>query len=577
MRTEVSRPFGLAVSDLVQTERLRIVLTAVLLMATALLFGPAAGMLVVGGQAFAAAFFAVVLLPLIFWRVPGSPVILLVLAATNIERLGDDHLDAITANIPLFRSLRDSYGIPGAIVAPIECFIILALLIWIAKAISDRRLTFKPSPLGIGVVFLLTMALFGEFYGLARGAIFNISLWELRPFLYLAAAYLLASQLISTSAMLDAILWGIVIGTGLKGIVGTERVITLANVVPHPDAILEHDESFFFSIFILLTVAMWVLRKRGKLRMVATLLLPFVLTADLGNHRRAAWVILPAVAIAFWAVMYQRTPQRRRTLGIVGGAVLVLGSAYVAAFNNSDSLVGEPASAIWSQFSPNTRDYNSNQYRILENQNLALDIRESFLTGTGFGVPINHPVPIFDASSLDPLINFIPHNTILYVWLRLGTLGAIAFWFVVGAAMVSACRLARHPDRDLCLFGTVTLVSTIAWVLQGRLDKGIPSFRIVIMVGCLLGALEAARRLGQIRLVERLAGVGAERGAVPTEARQGDQAGAPQRPALLLPPAIRKRAAVYGRGPNGRTNAAVRRVRDPGGGPPPALRVPRTR
>ena len=268
-------------------------------------------------------------------------------------------------------------------------------------------------------------------------------------------------------------------------------------------------------------------------------------------------------------------------LGIVGGVVLLVGSAYVAAFKTSNSIVGEPASAIWSQFSPNTRDYNSNQYRILENYNLAIDIRGSFLTGTGFGVPISHPVPIFDASSLDPLINFIPHNTILYVWLRLGTMGAIAFWFVVGAAIVSACRLARHPDRDLCLFGMVTMASVIAWVIQGRLDKGIASFRIVIMVGCLLGALEGARRLGQTRLAERLAGVVAGEPAVPIEASDGDLAGARQRPAaLLLPPSMRKRAALYGRGPNVRTHVAARIVREPGGGSsrsPAALRGPRPR
>ena len=527
----------MAVSELVKAERLKIVLTATLLLTAALVFGQAAGMLVLGGLGFATVWFAVVLVPLLFWRVPASPVILLVIAATNIERLGDNRPDAITAKIPVFRSLQESYEISGAIVTPIEILIVLALLVWVAKAISDRRLTFKLSPLAITVAAFFMIVLSEEFFGLARGAIFNISLWELRPFLYLGAAFLLASQLVSTTATLDAILWGIVIGTGLKGIFGTERVITLANVVPPPEAILEHDESFFFSLFIALTICLWVLGRRGKLRLIATLLLPFVVTADLGNHRRAAWAILPAILIALWLIVYQRMPERRKQVGIVGGVVLLLASGYVAVFSHSDSLLGEPASAILSEFTPNTRDFRSNQYRILENQNLALDIRDSFLTGTGFGVPITHPIQVFDATGLDPLINFIPHNTILYVWLRTGTVGAVSFWLMVGAAIVSACRLARHRDRDLGLFGMVVLTGIIAWLIQGRLDKGITSFRIIIVVGCLMGALEAARRLGQARLAERqYADETAENTIHKAEASKGEVPGTVQLSAPYLAP-----------------------------------------
>src|SRR5262249_1111347 len=147
-------------------------------------------------------------------------------------------------------------------------------------------------------------------------------------------------------------------------------------------AILEHEESFFFSIFILLTVAMWVLGRRGKLCLVATLLLPFVVVADLGNDRRTAWVILPSIFIVLWVIAYQRMPARRKVLSIVGAIMIVVSSGYVAAFRNSTALPAQPAKAVWSQISPDTRDSSSDLYRVLENQNLALDIRESFITGT---------------------------------------------------------------------------------------------------------------------------------------------------------------------------------------------------
>jgi O-antigen ligase len=157
-------------------------------------------------------------------------------------------------------------------------------------------------------------------------------------------------------------------------------------------------------------------------------------------------------------------------------------------------MFARPAHAIWSNFRPDPRDASSNLYRQLENLNLGLDIRSSPVVGEGFGVPIPHPVYLFDASDIDPLINFVPHNNILYVWLRMGVFGVVAFWFTVGAAVVAACRLARHEDRRLALFGTLALGAVVAWLFQGWLDKGIVSFRIEILVGSLLGAVTVVLR-----------------------------------------------------------------------------------
>jgi O-antigen ligase len=285
-----------------------------------------------------------------------------------------------------------------------------------------------------------------------------------------------------------------VLGTGLKGLLGTERTITMANVYPRPTSLLEHDESVFFSCYILLTVALWVFGQRGSLRRVATALLPLVVVADLGNNRRAAWVMLPAMLLALAVVAFQRMPDRRRLIVWVVAVLLVIGSAYVLAFRYSNALFAQPAHAIWSNFRPDPRDASSNLYRQLENLDLGLDIRSSPVLGQGFGVPIPHPVPLLDATEVDPLINFIPHNNILYVWVRMGLPGAVAFWFVVGAGAVAACQLARHPDRRLVMFGMLVLAALIAWVYQGWLDKGIVSFRITILVGVLLGALQAVRR-----------------------------------------------------------------------------------
>jgi hypothetical protein len=464
------------------------------LLGTAAIIGPVVGTLVAMGYWEYALFTAALLVPVVMLRSRASTVIMLVVASTAFMRFPDPGADAITSRIPIFRSFTETFGVSGAVLLPIEVLFALALVLWIGDVVARRRLALRATHLGVAVWLFLGAAFYAEFLGLARGGVFNISLWELRPFVYLALSYLLAAQLLSSRPALQAVLWGIVVGTGSMAILGTERTINTLGAFPRPDALLEHDEAFFFGLFLLVTATLWVHGQRGWLRRVATALLPFVIVADFGNNRRAAWLIIPAMLAAMVAVAYVRMPLRRRTILIITASVCLVGAGYVLALHNSTGLVAEPAHGIWSQIRPDPRDYASNLYRQIENVNVGLDIKSAPL-GEGFGVPLQHPIPVFNATGLDPLINFIPHNTILYVWLRMGMLGALAFWFLVGAAIVAACRLARLKDPWYGLYGTVVLCAVIGWLADGWLDKGIVSFRIEILVGCLLGGLQAAKKL----------------------------------------------------------------------------------
>ena len=62
---------------------------------------------------------------------------------------------------------------------------------------------------------------------------------------------------------------------------------------------------------------------------------------------------------------------------------------FPAYWNNTGALAG-PARAVKSAVSPNARDESSDVYRIQENQNLRLNIREGGVLGKGFGLPIDY-------------------------------------------------------------------------------------------------------------------------------------------------------------------------------------------
>jgi hypothetical protein len=498
----VHAPQASGVGDLEAGRRLLLTILGVAAIGLATAAGMAIGNLKVSGElAVVAAVFALAL-PLLCWRFPAASVILLALAAVLVEQFQLSGLPkTLTEQIPFFRSLSTGAGLSGLYVNPLELVIALIAVIWAVKAAAERRLSLPRSYLAAGVASLVLVVAAQEAHGIASGGDFKASLWELRPWLYIGLLYLLASQLHSRRQTIVALLWVIVIGTGLKGVEGCIVYFQVRNYYPRPSNILEHEESFFFGLYILLTLCLWLFGIRGRLRWVAAALLPFVVLADLANHRRTAWMIVGfGMAVIMLAAWYRFPASKRWKVQAIALFAVAVGATYLPLFWNGSGTIAQPARAVRSAIDPNRRDAASDLYRIIEDYNLGTGIKNSTPLGVGFGRVIVQYEPNADISRLDPLIFYEPHNGLLYVWLRLGLIGAVAFWWLIGAAVLSGARLARGPDSQLAMFGILVIVALGAYVVQGWLDQGIVSLRIGLLMGCLLGSLEAAHRLSSARL-----------------------------------------------------------------------------
>jgi O-antigen ligase len=463
------------------------------------------GVLIPQAKAVVLAAIVWMLLAMAFWRSPRIAVLVLAAGALLIEQSPTYLADRLTEQVQIlqiFSSLNTMAGaiglraLEGIYVTPAEILLVTALLAWLVKGVATRALHRSRSPLGTGLAILSVLLVAVMAHGLAVGGDLRIATDEIRPFLYVAILYFLASRTMARRSHVWALLWIDILATGFKGVQGTYRYYVLRDTYPPPEAILGHEEAFFFSLFILLTAGLWLFGIRGRLRRVASALLPFVFIADLANQRRTAWTITAAGLVLLVICAWVSCPERRRRILGFAVAVTVVSGIYLPAFWNSTGMAAEPARAIRSAFAPDARDDSSDLYRDVESLDLGIDIRQSTPLGYGFGRPIPHPVPLpFDAHSIDPLIDYIPHNGILYLWFRAGVAGALSFWFVIGAATVLACRLVRGADRHLALVGAFALWTLMAYVIAGWLDAGVTNYRTGVFVGCVLGTAEVARRL----------------------------------------------------------------------------------
>jgi hypothetical protein len=435
--------------------------------------------------------FVVVLVPLALWKWPQAGVLALLAGTATIEQFRytvGPRAGVFTDKIPLFQSLSKGSG-----VTPAEMLLVLMALIWLMKGAVERSWGAPRSPLARSIVLLLGLVVVGFVVGVAHGGKVKVAGWEVRPWFYLGLAYLFTASLLRTRNVLRTILWTLVLGSGFKAIQGVVMFLSIRHMPGRPENILAHEESFFFGVFIILTLGLWLFQVRGRLRVVATCLLPFVLVADMANARRNAWAIIGTTLIAFGIAAYSALPERRRGLRRIAAVGMVVSAVYFPLFWNKSGTLAQAARAVHSQIAPDARDKQSNQYRTAENANLALNIRQSL--GRVFGLPIHYAIAIVDISNVDAAIAFLPHNGILWVWMRMGILGEVLFWAMVAAAIIRSCQLVKTGDRELALFGTVAVCAVVAYVVQGYNDLGLFWFRIAICLGVLLGGVEVALRL----------------------------------------------------------------------------------
>ena len=482
-------------------ERKRILILSALTVVLSLGGGLLSGVIADGRSATGIVMVVAAVLPVVWWSAPQVGVFFLVASATVVEQfqysIFNTNLDAFTDRIPIFASLQGGEGFSGLPMSPIDIAIIVLLLVWLTRSANEQRLGVPRTQVALFLGGMLALALVALVRGLGLGGNdTRAALWEMRPWLYLAFSFLFASRFITDRRALRAVLWLFVIGSGFKALQGVYIFAHTANLNPRPEAILAHEESFFFGIFVFLTLGLWVFRQRGALRVVATTLLPAVLVADMANSRRDAFVILGAGLLVFTVLAYFALPERRQAIRWVVVASVLVGVVYTAALWNGSGLAAEPARALKSVISPDPRDALSNQYRLEEDANLGFMIRDSTPLGTGFGAPIDYGrVPIVNIENVDSFIDWVPHNGVLYVWMRMGIPGELVLWLLVIAVLRMAVRAVRSGDPEVALLGGLVASAAVAWVTMGYTDMGFYWFRMAIAFGVLVGLLHTAIRL----------------------------------------------------------------------------------
>jgi hypothetical protein len=438
--------------------------------------------------------------PVLLCRFPRAVLYVTFAAACLFELLPTGYADALTDRVPFFwnvNTIFQRYAQANVKAIPLnlcEVFLLAAALCSALRAVFTRSVRLRAGALFWPIAVYIGFVVMGWVNGMMSGGDFKISLQEVRSQFYFFLAYLLAVNLVHERRHVDVLLWLFALCVGLKGILLTfRRYVTLAGL-PLPDqGVGSHEEAFFFDAFILLLLILCLTGASDgahkRLQRVMWFLLPCVLVGNLALNRRAGTAALLIAVPLLLMAAHRALPHRRRLIAGIGIALVAGFAVYYPAFRNSQSAFAQPARAIQSHFQPSARDAASNAYRDAEDANLMATIRLAPLLGYGYGKRMLHMVPMADISEQYEWWDVMPHNQILWVWMRVGTLGLVAFWIMVSAIVVHACLAIRAQGASAHTksVGLFCLCAVGMLLVFSALDLALSNFRVVLFMGFCVG------------------------------------------------------------------------------------------
>lgn len=333
---------------------------------------------------------------------------------------------------------------------PLEVLLGVTTLAWLSRRLEDPVWRFKRGVLFWPVVTFGGFVFLGLARGISSGGDRNIALFEARPLVYLPLVYILVTNLLTTRAQYRRLVVMALVAVSIQSIFSLLYYRGLDRYAQENlESLSEHSATIHMNAMFVFLLAVYLFKCSASLRWLATICVIPVFYAFALSQRRAAMVALFIGIVVLCVVLFFR---RRRAFWFFVPTMIVLGAGYVVATWNAGGAVGLPAQAVKTVLFPDqlgADDASSDLYRQIEAFNLWFTIQQNKLAGVGFGQKFLQPLTLPDISFFE-FWEYLPHNAVLWIWLKTGFFGFVSMLFLFaravqhGARSVLSVRLPEH-------------------------------------------------------------------------------------------------------------------------------------
>jgi hypothetical protein len=310
------------------------------------------------------------------------------------------------------------------------------------------------------IVTFTAFVVFGFVRGVGlRGGDLRIAVLEGRALFYILMLFVIAACECTEASHFRHGFYAIVSGVTVQSLLS---IVYLDGLDPADrddlESLNEHGSSLGHNLLLVMLLALAVARVRRPILRWALIggLVPTMFVYFLAQRRAGVAALIVAGIVVAVALLWRR----RRAFWAVVPIFTIVMAGYVGAFWNSTSAIAFPAQAVKTIVSPESasaEDQSSDLYRLVESYNLNFTIRASPTLGLGFGHAFYRPVSLPDISFFE-LNEYLPHNSVLWIWIKTGFGGFAAMFYMLVKAMLIAGDRVRRRSAGLDL--VVTLSAT---------------------------------------------------------------------------------------------------------------------
>jgi len=387
--------------------------------------------------------------------------------------------------------------IAGISLLPVELVMLCASAGVLRKRAFTSGGVIRSGELWLPLLALASITAGAFVYGISQGGKTNIAVWETRGIFVLVPIYYVVTNSLTERRHFQTLA---IVGVGallfascealyrhftyIRGSYDLERPLDLA---------FAHESAIFAGLLTMYFVAraLWGSSTWTAAFYAALALIP--LAALVVMRRRAGMIALDVGLMLFALVLFRENLLR---FFVFVPLALTVAALTLAVTWNEPGGLGQPARSVQEIFGQDAKagdDRASNEYRERETNNVRANITARPIQGLGFGREYSFPNNLPDLSGFWPLFRYVPHNTVLWVWIKGGMVAFIALLTLFAVAMARSAQLfmAFKADR----FRIVPLIGgtgVLMFAVFAYTDLGLVTSTAVFFFGLCLGLIGAA-------------------------------------------------------------------------------------
>lgn len=358
-----------------------------------------------------------------------------------------------------------SFVADAVTVSPLDISLALGFAITSLSRYADTGKAFARTALTAPIMVFTAFVAFGFARGIVLGGgDLRIAVLEGRALFYLVLVFGIVTNVCTEPAHLRIAMWWLLGGVFVQVLLSIDFFSRLDPATRDSlESLNEHGSGLGHNLLLLALLALFLFRARAPLaRLALAVAVVPTIYVFLVAQRRSAVAALGCAVVLLLVVVFWR---HRRLFWVMAPITTLLTIGYLGVFWNSGSAAGFPAQAIKTVIAPQSAsaaDQSSDLYRMIETYDLIFTIRTDPFKGLGFGRAFYRPVPLPALENFE-LGPYLPHNSVLWLWIKIGFGGFVTMFYLFGkAVMLGADRLRRLPDGvDV----VTTLIATLFIVM----------------------------------------------------------------------------------------------------------------